>query len=166
MGRKGIIGLIIGALALTAVVAPVAYIGFSYNKISPDGEYEVISISSEGLSKTYDYDFGVITPGESKEQTFKIRSLMDKDVDYDILFLGEEAQSEYKYFNVVASANEESLLNNSLYACVSSPKTITRSLSSKQEESISFSYKLANDIPETMLGMSITFQIQFKAKLF
>lgn len=165
MAKKGIILTILGSIFALAIAGGLSYVGFSNYYKPVQGNIDVIEISQENMVGSFEYDFGIVSPGESKEQRIQVSSIANSNLDYQISINGE-SQLAFQYIDVNVHIGEEKVYSSLLFGCVNQGSLFKRALAPSSKEEIIFTYSLKDDIPEEIMGENVAFEITFSAKLF
>ncbi len=151
----------IGAIFLCGAIASGITLAVKEKK-NAEGEKEAIQLSVIGSAVSSDSDLGKLQPGESKTQTFSVTSLIDMKVTVFLGFTTKEKNDAYEYVGVSVQSDDESN-EGTLSEFTSGKKDLHFHLSKKETKEIGIIYKLADDIPESIIGKSLNFTVTFDA---
>lgn len=150
------------------IVGSLSFVGFSNYYQPQGGNIDVLDITDGNISGSFGCYFGIVQPGESKEQRIKINSLSSVNLDYAISFIGDE--EGLKVCDLITAkietGNGEKVYSSILSECINKEAIITRSLGPSSSEDLIFSYQLKEDIPEELIGKEATFSVSLSATLF
>lgn len=153
---------IIGAVFLAgAIGSGIAISVFHHNDVS--GQSEAIKLANLDNPIATDSDLGKINPGESKTQNFSVTSLIDLNTVCMLRFSTSDITSHYSYINLSVSIENKEEINAPFTEYVTGKKDFHFHVGSKKTKEVKIVYSLAEDIPEEMLGTSLSFQVIFDA---
>ncbi len=153
---------IIGAVFLAgAIGSGIAIIAFhNYDK---SGQCEAIKLVNLDSPIATDSDLGKMSPGESKTQKFSVTSLINLNTLCMLSFNTSDTTSNYSYINLSVSIENSEEINAPFTEYVTGNKDLHFHVGSKKSKEVKIVYSLAEDIPEEMLGKSLSFQVIFDA---
>ncbi len=127
---------------------------------------DLIQLKKENMTVMDDCDLGIISPGEVKEQSYMVESLISKDVSFSISFTRDMYKLGYDYVSIDASLGDEKLDKVSFSSCFESSLTFKEKLKKNETKELNIHYTLAQDIPQEIIGTNLEFKLILETKAF
>lgn len=163
MNKVNKIFLSLTSIALIGALASGIYLLFAKYKVKGK---EIIQITNVRSSLTTECNLGIISPGESKEQTFLVESLVDKDVTCSFKFEISKENKATDYITINASMGDESLVNKTFTESLNTTFSFKNSIKEKESKDLVVKYTLAKDIPDEIIGAHLDFTFVFETNAF
>ncbi len=151
----------IGAVFLCGAIASGTILAVKKTRNVND-EKEAIQLTVLDSAISTDADLGKLKPGVSKTQSFSVTSLIDMKVTVFLSFSTKEKDDAYEYVGVSIDSDKESN-EGKLNEYISGKKDFHFHLAKKENKEIMITYTLADDIPESIIGKKLNFEIAFDA---
>lgn len=146
-----------------AVVGTGVYFGVLVVKANNRG---LIQLKNENTSVFQNCDLGIISPGEVKEQSYMVESLVNKDVSFSISFKRRMYKLSYDYVSIDASLGDEKLDKVSFSSCFESPLVFENKIKKNESKKLVIRYTLTQDIPKEIIGTSLDFIIVLETGVY
>lgn len=155
--------VVLTALSIAEANAALIMFGILVSHINKD---TLISINNENNEIIKDYDLGIFSPGETKEQKYTISSCYNKDLNCSLKFNRDGEKLGYEYFKVNISFNDETIENLKFSDCFTETYTFKNKLKEYAKEELVITYTLAKDIPSEIMNTSLDFKVVFQTSAF
>lgn len=135
-------------------------------QVAKTNNKDLIQLKNENMSVIENCDLGIISPGEVKEQSYTVESLISKDVSFSISFKRDAYKLGYDYVSIDASLGEEKLDKVSFSSCFESSLVFENKLKKYESKKLVVHYTLAQDIPQEIIGTSLDFKLVLETSAY
>ncbi len=139
------------------------YLLVARNRVDGKDHIQITNVNS---TLTNESNLGTISPGETKQQTYIIESLVDKDISVSLKFETSKVETAFSYIDLNASIEDETIISEKLSDSFNISYTYPKKIKKEESKKLVIKYTLNDDIPSEIVGASLDFSIVLQTNAF